>query len=896
LKQLLCFSLTIIALHLTAQDVLEIKLDSSSSRLSFIQILQDLESKHPIKFYYLNEWFENIPNLTVLPETSLKDFLFKALDGREINFEAMHGYAIYFFKDPTRSIALNTILSNAKHAEKKIDEITLGSKSKIDELVMIKGVIINGKTNEVLPGATIQVKDIETGAVTNALGVFELTLPGGQHILEISSINFEPRVINLFAYQSGELNLELEELAKLLEDIVVSDQAIHNPKSSTGLYKISIADIKKMPSFMGEVDIVKQVQILPGVTSVGEVSSGFNVRGGAADQNLVLFDGLPIFNYSHVFGFFSAFNAEAIKSASFHKGGIPSEFGGRISSVLNISGKEADYKKWQGGAGIGLITSSLSAGGPIVKDKSSVMVSVRSSYSDWMLKTFARRYNQIQNSSVSFYDVTAKLTQKIGTKDKLSLSIYSSKDNFGLPNDTTFNWQNNLGSLRYDHIIDERKSFSLMAGIGQYGYDVKDSEPANAYNLKYKITYPVLNFDMSIQLPTHKILFGSNTTLYNLSPGNIVPTSPVSNIKEVNIAKNQAFEGSLFVNDGIDINDKLHIDLGLRFTTFYNLGPGNVYTYMKDSALRNDTRVDTIQYRKGKNIQQYSGLEPRLSIVYLLNPEASIKLGYNRIFQYIHLISNSVAVTPIDIWQVSNRYIKPQIGNQLSLGYYQSLQDRNYEISAEAFVKAVNNVLDFKDGANLVLNPAVETAVIPSLGRSYGIEFSASKTKNAFVYSLNYTYSRSLRKTVNKHPEETINDGKYYPSNYDQPHVINANWKFAPSRRFAITGNFNYHTGRATTVPVSYNIIDHVPIVNYSSRNGYRVPDYHRMDLAFVLEGDHRKKKLWQGTWTLSFYNVYARRNVYTVFYSPNKEGIQAAYRMAIIGSIIPSLSYRIKF
>lgn len=896
LKNLLFISLSLIALQLGAQDILETKLDKSTAELPLIEVLKKIKTTHNIKSYYIAEWFDDISNPGNLTDVTLREYLAKTLEGRGIDFASMHGYAIYFFKDPTRSITINSILTDAKQSEKKIDEVILGDKSSISKYVKVTGLIINAKLNEPLVGAVIQTKDIDEATVSNGLGMFELNLPGGQHILEISSINFESKVINLYAYKDGDLKIELDEQSKLLDDIVVSDQAIQNPKSSTGLYKISMADVKKMPSFMGEVDIVKQVQILPGVTSVGEVSSGFNVRGGAADQNLILFDGLPIFNYSHVFGFFSAFNAEAIKSASFYKGGIPSEFGGRVSSVLSITGKEADYKKWQGGAGIGLITSNLSAGGPIVKDKSSVMVSVRSSYSDWMLKAFARQNDEIQNSSVSFYDVAAKLTQKIGSNDKLSFSLYRSRDNFGLPSDTSFSWQNNLGSLRYDHIIDGNKSFTIMAGVGNYGYDVNDTEPTSAYQLKYKITYPALNFDMSIQLPSHKILFGASAMAYRLSPGDITPTSEVSNIKPVNIQVNQAIEGSLFFSDGIDINSKLHIDLGLRFTTFYNIGPGDVYTYKKDSALRNDTRLDTLNYGNGRKIQQYAGLEPRFSAIYSISPRSSLKVGYNRILQYIHLISNSVAVTPIDIWQVSNRYLKPQIGNQISLGYFHSLQEGNFELSSEAFYKNVNNVLDFKDGANLVLNPAIETALIPSIGKSYGVEFSLAKTKNAFVYNINYTYSRSLRKTVGNHPEETLNEGKYYPSNFDQPHVVNATWKFAPSRRFAITGNFNYHTGRATTVPVSYNVIDHVPIVNYSSRNGYRVPDYHRLDLAFVLEGDHRKRKLWQGTWTLSFYNVYARKNVYTVFYAPNKEGIQSAYRMAIVGAVIPSLSYRIKF
>jgi hypothetical protein len=513
-----------------------------------------------------------------------------------------------------------------------------------------------------------------------------------------------------------------------------------------------------------------------------------------------------------------------------------------------------------------------------------------------MLKAFTRDFKEVQNSTVSFYDITAKLTHKMGVKHKLSFSFYASKDNFGLPSDTSFTWQNRLGSLKYDHIVNKKIAFSLTAGVGQYMYNVTDKDPATAYNLTYGITYPVLNFDLGIQLKKHKIQLGLNNVLYSMNPGNINPTSPESNVMQKTLPPSQSMENSFYFSDGIDLTEKLHVEIGLRASLFTSLGRGDVFTYQADSALNDNTRVDTLQFGKGKVIQQYGGLEPRASLRYSFNQNSSIKFSYNRVLQYIHLISNSVAVTPIDVWQPSNRYIKPQIGDQVSLGYYQNVKDNNFELSIEGFYKSVDNVLDFKDGASLVLNPAIETALIRSLGKSYGAEFTFNKTKNEFVYSLNYTYSRSLRRTENRLEEETINDGRFFPSNFDQPHVVNANFKYAPSRRFAITGNFTYHTGRATTVPVSYNVVNNVPIVNYSERNGYRVPDYHRLDLAFILEGNHKKKKLWQGTWSLSFYNVYARKNVYTVFYGPNSEGIQSAYKMAIIGAIIPSLSYKIMF
>jgi hypothetical protein len=390
-------------------------------------------------------------------------------------------------------------------------------------------------------------------------------------------------------------------------------------------------------------------------------------------------------------------------------------------------------------------------------------------------------------------------------------------------------------------------------------------------------------------------MIGLNEMYYKLSPGTIVPTSPESTVIPLTIPQQQSIENAAFISDGIDINEKLHMDIGFRLSVYSSLGPANVYQYQPGQPRSPETVVDSTQYAAGQNIKTYIGPEPRLALRYSLDANSSIKLGYNRIYQYIHLISNSLAVSPIDVWQASNYYFKPQIGDQVSLGYFKNVHDNMYELSVEGFYKKIQNILDFKDGSTLVLNPRLEQALLSGIGKGYGIEVAASKSMGRLTGNLNYTYSRSFRKVEGSTPETTINNGDWYRSNYDQPNIVNLNWKYGLSKRFFLTGNFTYRTGRPITIPTSYSVVDHVTIVNYSGRNQYRIPDYHRLDLALVMEGNHRRKKLLDGTWVLSIYNVYGRKNVYSVFYQKNPNGIQQAYQMAIIGTVLPSISYRFR-
>ncbi len=647
---------------------------------------------------------------------------------------------------------------------------------------------------------------------------------------------------------------------------------------------------------LGEADLIKQIQTIPGVTTVGEAASGFNVRGGSVDQNLILYDGLPVFNSSHVFGFFSSFNAEAIRDAAFYKGGIPAEFGGRTSSVLDIHSKEGSYEKWHGSAGIGIVASNFQIHGPIIKDKTSVFASIRTTYSDWLINTVRSNYINLDKSKVSFYDGTARLTHLFSKKAKLTFSSYVSHDQFRLRGDTTFGWDTQLNSLKLDHSFTHAVNASLMIGYGRYSYNVFDKDPLSGFDLSYTLRYPTAKMDFYIQKEKHEIALGAQSIYYDFSPGTLNPSSPQSDKKFIQMDKQQSLESGFYASDQFDLTKRLHVDAGLRLSLFQALGPGNVFTYQGGKPKETLSVVDTLRFKKGENIRTYSNLEPRISFRYTLSPVSSVKLGYNRMYQYLHLITNTTAVTPVDIWQPSNYYFKPQLADQISVGYNRSFKSRTYDWGVEVYYKKMYSVLDFKDGAVLLLNPHLETDLLQGEARAYGIETQIVKNTGRLTGSVSYAYARSFRTIRSAFPEESVNNGHEYKSNFDQPNVMTTQWKYNISRRYFFTGAFTYHTGRPVTLPQSAFNVSNFTVSAFSDRNQFRVPDYHRLDLAIGMEGNHRRKKRFEATWVLSVYNVYGRKNPYSVFFEEARPGILRPYRLAIIGTALPSLSVSIKF
>lgn len=860
-----------------------------------LEFLSSIEADSEIRFFYVKEWLEPLTITSSLSGLPLKEALTTVLQDSEISVFFLNDYSVIFFKDPYRELERDAIVESAISRKVKIDKVELGSPKAIssESKFMLRGSVKDNESQAPVVGATVYVNGLNISTQTDSKGQYQLTMPPGEHVLSFRYVTYEERIIVVSMYESGEVNVQLEEVPVTLEEVVITDQSIVDAR--VGQTSIKMIDLSRSPSFLGEMDVIKILQLQTGISTVSEVSSGFNVRGGGVDQNLVLYDGVPILNTSHALGFFSAFNSDAIKETSFYKGGIPAEYGGRVSSVLNMTSREGDYQDWHGNFGIGFVSGNFTLGGPIKKDTSSLSVSFRSTYSDWILNFLQRGYQNIEQSSVAFYDGSVKYAEKLKNGGKLTMSAYTSHDRFQLASDSINQWQNLALGIRYDNSFGDNYYYSVGLNAGRYAYEVSENDPATAFNLNYSVFYPSLKIDVNRD-GLHKQSFGFHSTFYNFKPGELKPASDQSNSKYITMPDERSVESAIYFSDSFLWQEHFFIDVGLRLSLFNRIGPGMVYNYQEGAPLEPRNVVDSTQYGSGEIMKTYGGVEPRLSIRYATGRQSSIKLGYNRINQYIHLISNTAAVTPVDIWQSSNTYFKPQIADQVSLGYFRNSKEGTWQAFVEGFYKYTQNILDFKDGANLILNPKLETALLSGTGKSYGVEFSLKKTTGKLEAEINYTYSRSLREVNGETDAEKINNGNSYPSNYDQPHIFNLNWRYALARKIFFSGIFTYHTGRPISIPLAAYEMDESPIIDFSDRNNYRLEDYHRLDLALVMEGSNKKNKRIKSEWAFSIYNVYGRKNPYSAYFVYNPGGPVKSYQISLIGVPVPSLTYGLKF
>lgn len=881
-----------------AQSILDTRLDGTEKGKSLASYLQEAEKSSGVRFYFLNEWIDRISFNENQTGVTLREALNELFLGSELSYTVINANTIVIVKDPTQAFERNTVIREAAREQRKINKQLIGDPEKANakKRYLFSGTVRDGKSKDPLIGVNVVVRDLKTGTVTNVDGKYELQLTPGLHAISYTYVNFEEKIVDLEIYADGELSIEMEETPTLLQEIIVEDRAAREiTTSGIGQTQLSLKEIKRAPAMLGEVDLIKQVQVLPGVTTAGEAASGYNVRGGSVDQNLILYDGLPVFNSSHVFGFFSSFNSEAIRDVTFFRGGIPAEYGGRVSSVLDIRSKEGSYEKWNASGGIGIVSTNLMVNGPIIRNKTSLAASFRTTYSDWLMNTVRSNYVGLDQSTVRFYDGAAKLTHIFSEKTKLTLSGYLSHDDFRLQGDTTYRWDTYLSSARLDHEFNSKLNGALQVGIGSYSYDVADKDSLTGFNLRYKITYPTMKLDFHWTTGNHKIGFGVQSTYYDFNPGTLTPSGEKSNKKFIKMKAQQSLESGIYLADQFDITKKLHVDLGVRYSIFNSLGPSTVYTYQPGQPRETLYITDTLTYVKGDKVKSYNNFEPRVGLRYDLPRQASLKFGYNRIYQYLHLVTNTTAVTPIDIWQPSGYYFKPQQVDQFSLGYFKNFKEKKYEAFVEMYYKDINNVLEFKDGAQLILNQHIETDLLQGKARAYGVETQVVKLTGNFTGSLSYAFSRSLRTIKGAFDDETINHGKEYASNFDQPHVVNLNWKYNFTRRHFFTGSFTYRTGRPITLPLTAFSVDNFTASAFSDRNQYRIPDYHRLDIGFVIEGNHKRKKILDGTWTFSVYNVYARKNPYSIFFKEARPGILRPYQLSIIGTALPSISYSFK-
>lgn len=771
------------------------------------------------------------------------------------------------------------------------------------EKVTLSGIVKDQKSNETLIGVTISFQNSTTTrtSLTNEYGFYSISLPKGEYRIEINSLSFDgfSEVISLES--NTKKDLFLIEKSNEIEQVVVAGNSkkLQIDKPEMSVNKLTISQIKSMPAILGEVDVIKSILTLPGVTNAGEGQSGFNVRGGAADQNLILLDEATIYNSSHLFGFFSVFNADAIKDLKLYKGGIPARFGGRVASVLDIYQKEGNSKKFGMNGGIGLISSRILAEGPIVKDKGSFLVAGRSSYAHLFLKLADN------NNTAYFYDLNTKINYKLNENNNLFLSGYFGRDVFSLNNQFINTYGNSVLNVRWNHLFNDKLFSNASFIYSDYYYGLTldfigfnwESGIKN-YNFKYDFKHYVSD--------SYKLFYGANAIYYNFNPGRIEPIDANSSINEKQLAKKHAFEPAFYIDAEQKLTDKLSVNYGLRYSMFYRLGEQTMNVYANNQPVTYDadlgiyekaTPVNKKYYGKNETIANFGNLEPRIALAYTINDNQSVKASYNRMSQYLHLISNTQSPTPLDIWTPSDNFLKPQILDQFAVGYFKNLKNGDYTLEVESFYKMVKNRLDYIDGADLIANEAIEQVVLAGKTRAYGLEIMAKKNVGKLSGWISYTLSRSEQQTAGRTPIESgINNGNWYKTGWDKTHNIYVTGSYKLNQKWSFGSIFTYQTGQPVTFPTAQYQYQGINVPVYSDRNQDNLPAYHRIDVSATLNPTKNKGRKWQGELVFSVYNLYGRKNAASINFRQNQDsGLNEAVRLSIFG-IVPSVTYNFKF
>ncbi|RAV99873.1 carboxypeptidase-like regulatory domain-containing protein [Pseudochryseolinea flava] len=891
------------------------RISGSFNGASFSELIKSIEDQTEYRFYFDPATTDSIKVTVTADNEEITHILEKILSTTDLHF-AIYKTGIYITKEreimtsladdyfePSKTKSATPAFDYSelerkekqqKQAEEKLYSIGPRSENLVGNATL-SGVITDAASGEPVIGASVFLEKPLIGAVTNQFGYYSLTLPKGRHEIQIKSVGMKSTRRQVMVYNNGKLNIEIDEDVTPLKEVVVeSDRDVNVTGMQMGMDKLDIKTMKQIPLALGETDIMKVVLTLPGVQTVGEGTVGLNVRGGATNQNLILYNDAVVYNPSHLFGFFSTFNPDVLKNVELYKSGISADYGGRLSSVLDVHTREGNLKKIEGSGGISPITGRFTIEGPLWKEKTSFLFGARSTYSNWILRQLKDK--EIKNSAGSFYDFNGSINHKIDDDNQLYLSGYMSKDKFKLNNDTTYEYSDKNASLKWKHIFNSKLYGVATASTSQYTYSLyTKSIPTEGYKLDFSIRQWTGKADFSyFPNAKHAVTGGISVTNYNLTPGNYDRYGIESKVVAQVMQRERGLENAIYVGDNYELTPKIALYGGVRFSLFQNRGPRDVFTYAEGVPLQESTIQDTISYRS-KSIKTYAGAEPRFSLRYVLSKEASVKLSYNRMRQYIQMLSNTTAISPTDIWKLSDTHIKPQIGDQFSAGIYKNFKNGLIETSVEAYYKTTENAIDFKDGAELLLNTHLETEVIQGKGKAYGVEFLIKKQKGKLNGWISYTYSRTLLQMRSEHATETINEGKWYAASYDKPHAANfvGNYKF--SRRFNFSLNFTYSTGRPITVPIAKYVIDGIPRLYYSDRNAHRIPDYIRTDIAINIEGNHRIKKLAHSSWTFAVYNLFGRANAYSVYFQSESSKING-YKMSIFARPIPTITYNFKF
>lgn len=859
-------------------------------------ILERLESDYQLLFYFRQEElpekryslsFEKEPLESVL-QSLLKDTPLGHLFYRDYAILIAparildEAYTASYYSTLQESLAYETDTSSVQQVEVVGQAGQLSASGK----ATVAGQVRDGESGEPVIGAALFFRGLNTGTASDENGNFELEVPGGRQQLSVQYVGYQELIQVLEVRSSGRIDLKLQKMAIDLDEVVVEAQAPDaNVKNvQAGATYLDIKAIRKLPAFLGETDIIKSLLLQPGVSTIGEGATGINVRGGEVDQNLFMLDDGFIFNSSHALGFFSTFHSALIREATLYKGNIPAQYGGRLASVLDVEMRDGNFQKFKAEGGIGPVSSRISLEGPVLKKKSSFIAGFRSTYSDWVLGLV--NVPEVKRSSVFFYDANFRYTHRLNEKNTLILSAYLSQDDFEYDKQFGFDYTTLMGQLAYKKIFSSRLFSNTSFTASQYKNIQSNLEEMDASKLESSLGY--LQFREHLTFTPAKSLqldAGLSSVLYLQEPGSISPDGVFSSAVEKTLEKERGLESAIFLNADWNASAALAISGGLRFALYQYLGPKTVFDYNQGPASGQIT--DTTLFSPGQAIAAYASFEPRLSLRYRFDSRSSLKAGYSRMAQFINQISNSDVPTPASQWLLSSLYVEPQRSHNFSVGFFRNFRNNSWETSVETYFRFIDHLFDYKDFAVLAANEHIETELLNGEGRAYGLELSIRKKDGPIHGWLSYTLSRAERQV------QGINRGDWYPGNYDKPHDLSLVLNFQANRRNTFTLNFNYSTGRPATPPVGrYQAANGLIIPVYSERNQLRIPDYHRLDFAYTLGQGHNRAKKFKTSWTFSLYNVYGRRNAFSVFFTQKPFQRPAANRLAVLGSIFPAITF----
>lgn len=869
-----------------AQSILDtpVKISCKSCRLN--ELLKDFETNHNIHFFVRKDWITTMKPEYHEDAMTLRVFMERIK--KEFNID-------YIIRDPNYIVFLRP--EEKFNIPQSVAEVVIGeSAAQADQLVELKGKITQAETNEAIPGATLYIKELKRGITTDKNGNYTLSVYPGTYRITYGAANLVPMEFDLNIQNNGVFDLALSQNITILSEVTILDKRERDllNVNKMGITNLTAEELKRIPAPMGEADVFKGIMALPGVSSVGEGSGGLNVRGGMAGQNLILMDGIPIYNASHLAGFFSIFNPDVVRDVTLYRGGVPSNFGGRSSAFLDVKLNDGNNQKIKGNGGAGIMASRFSIEGPISRNKSSFVLGTRVAYPNLLMHQLRKAI--LKTSSAFFYDLNGKVKQEFNDGSKLSLSLYSSFDEVDFIRQTLYSFGNNAGRLEWDKMLNQNTHLYLFASNSRYSYTVEETDQDEKSSLKSYINDARLNAEISFyKIENHTLSAGLQNVLYSINSGKYTSGEGPDAISE-QLPKDYGLESAIYVRDEFTISPKLSVDYGIRYPLFFKIGPGTEDIYAEGIPKSPGSITGTKEYKSGEIMQSYHGLEPRVSVLYKLSDNISLKAGYNRINQFIHLITNTTAVTPIDLWRLSNRYIKPNFSDQVSVGYFSTLTKPQLEISVELYYKLLHNSIDYTDGASLYRNDNIEADILQGKGKAYGGEILIKRSEGRVQGWVAYTYSRSFIQVDGTFAQEKINEGRYYPTNFDRPHDLKIFMDVKLTNRFSVVGNFTYATGRPITYPESYYEVGGITVPNYSDRNKYRIPDSHHLDLSLTMSTSLKKKKRVKASWTLSVYNIYGRKNPYSVYFKNNGLGMPTAYQLSVFGNAFPSVTYNFTF